>query len=453
LPRLEEIRIDVNLLAFGLLVSTVAGLVFGVVPAVRASRSDLSRSLAGIGRGTMDSARVRLRQLLVVAQMALATMLLVGAALLLQGFLRLQRVPLGFDAGNVEIVRMSLPRPTYSDAARMSGFYERLLAAIDASGQVQAAAIATSAPFAPGVRAGFRPFDRDRATQGGADGGAAEHIVSAGYFRALGMPLLAGRFFDDGDDAGSAPVAVVSQRFARTWWADTNPLGQTFERSGRTYEVVGVVGDVRGNDVQGVRGGGADREPRAAAYFSARQQPQRTMTLIVRTNGDPAGVMAIVRDAVRELEPTLPLQQVRPLQDWIADSAAPTRFSATLAMVFAACALLLASIGIYGVLAFSVACRTREIGVRMAIGATRHRIMTLVLRDGMSWALSGIVLGLVGAFAAASLFATLLFDVSPRDPATFAGVGGAISLVAVLACAIPAIRAVRVDPTTAMRVD
>ena len=452
-PRLDEIRLDLNVLAFGLLLSVASGLVFGVVPALRASRLDLLQSLTNVGRATVDSSRVRLRQMLIVSQIALATMLLVGAVLLLQSFVRLQWVSLGFDPDGVVTTRVSLPRNRYPDAGRAGRFYERLLTTLEASAQLRAA-IATSAPFAPGVRVTFQPPDRGQGPPGRiANEGAAEHIVSGDYFRVLGVPLLAGRSFGQGDRPGSTPVAIVSQRLARLMWPDTNPLGQTIERAGRQYEVVAIVGDIRGSDIQGLRGGGPDREPRAAIYFAAGQLPQHTMTLLVRPSGGPTTVVASIREAVRQLDPTLPLQQVRPLRDWFADSVAPAQLTTTLAALFAVTALLLASVGIYGVLAYMVVSRTREIGVRMAMGATRRAVMTLVLRDGMTWAGSGIFLGLIGAFAAASALATLLFGVPAHDPVTFATVASVVALVALLACSIPAARAVRIDPTMAMRTE
>jgi putative ABC transport system permease protein len=381
-------------------------------------------------------------------------MLLVGAALLLQGFVRLQRVTLGFEPDDVLTARLSLPGSRYADAERARQFYQRLVNTLQASGQLQSVALATSAPFAPGVRVSFRPPNRSQASAPAAiTEHAAEHIVNGEYFRVLGIPLLAGRSFNERDTTGAAGAAIVSQRLARLFWQDTNPLGQTFERGGRSYEIVGVVGDIRGSDTQGLRGGGPDREPRAAVYFAAGQLPQRTMTLLVRPTGEPTSAIAGIRAAVRQLDPTLALQQVRLLQDWFADSVASTRLTTTLATVFAVTALLLTSVGIYGVLAYTVASRTKEIGVRMAMGATRRSVIGLVLREGMTWAGIGILAGLTGAFAAAGLIATLLFDVPARDPVTFATVGSAVALVALMACSIPAARAVRIDPTTAMRTE
>ncbi len=453
LPRVDEMRLDVNVLAFGLLISIASAIVFGVVPALRASRLDLANAVM-LGRATADSSRARLRQVLTAAQVALATMLLVGAALLLQGFVRLQRVPLGFEPDDVLTARISLPRSRYPDAQRAGQFYERLVNTLQASPRMRSVGLATSAPFAPGVRASFRPANRSKAPGSTADiEDGAEHIVNGEYFRVLGIPLLAGRTFDERDTPGAPGVAILSQRLARLFWPDSNPLGQIVERSGRAFEIVGVVGDVRGSDTQGARGGGPDREPRAAAYFAAGQQPLRSMTLLVRPSGEPTSAVASIRQAVRQLDPTLAVQQVRPLRDWLAESVAPTRLTTRLAALFAVSALLLASVGIYGVLAHTVASRTKEIGVRMAIGATPRSVIGLVLGEAMTWAGSGILLGLLGALAAARLVATLLFDVNARDPVTFAAVGGAVALVALGASAIPALRAVRIDPTVAMRAE
>jgi predicted permease len=454
LPRLDEMRLDVNVLAFGLFISLVSGVVFGIVPAVRASRLDLSQSLLLVGRTTTDSTRVRLRQVLIAAQVAVATMLLVDAALLLQGFVRLQRVPLGFEPEGVLTARITLPQSAYPDAERTGEFYQGLVNAIEASGQLQSVALATSAPFAPGVRAAFRPSDRSPTSAPAASTEhVAEHIVTGEYFRVLRIPLLAGRLFNERDTTGAAGAAIVSQRLARLFWPDTNPLGRIVERGGLSFEIVGVVGDIRGSDTQGLLGGGPDREPRAAVYFAADQLPQRTMTLLMRPTGDPTGVIGALRQAVRQLDPALALRQVRPLRDWVTESVAATRLTTRLATIFAVSALLLASVGIYGVLAYTVASRTKEIGVRIAIGATRRRVIGLVLRQGMISAGSGIVVGLIGAFAAARVMATVLFDVTARDPVTFASVGGAVTLVALLASAIPAVRAARIDPTLAMRTE
>jgi putative ABC transport system permease protein len=395
---------------------------------------------------------VRLRQALVACEVALATMLLVCAALFLQGFMRLQRVPLGFEPDGVTTTRISLPASGYPNAVRTAQFYDRLLALLHESG-LETVAVATSTPFGPGVRASFQPANLPSSSGSRANPSGVEHIVSGGYIRALDIPVLSGRSFEERDTTLSPAVAIVSQNLARRLWPDANPLGHALERGGRSFEVVGVVGDVRGSDGQGQRGGGPEREPAAAVYFAAAQLPQRTMTLVARTSGEQLNVAAAIRGAVRQLDPSLAVQGLRPLRDWMADSVAPARLMTTLATMFAVSAVLLTSVGIYGVLAYIVTSRTREIGVRMAMGATRSSVVGLVLRDGMTWAGSGILGGLIAAYAAGSFVAALLFGVAARDPLTFAMVGGAIGLVALTACSIPALRAVRIDPTITMRAE
>jgi putative ABC transport system permease protein len=350
---------------------------------------------------------------------------------------------------------MSLPQTRYADAERTRLFYERLVTTLGGSGRLRAVAIGTSAPFAPGVRASIAMTDRHPPDAGPAANveQAAEHIVSGEYFQVLSIPVLAGRSFNERDTPSSQGVAIVSRRFARVRWGNMPPLGQTVERGGRSYEVIGVVGDVRGSDTQGLYGGGPDREPRAAVYFASAQLPQRNMTVLVGSNGDPTVVVSALRETIRQLDPALPVQQVRPLRDWWTASVAPTRLTTMLAAIFAASALLLASVGIYGVVAFTVASRTREIGVRMAIGASRGRVMRLVVMDGMRYAGGGILTGLFGAQAAARLIAAFLFEIPARDPATFATVGVAVTVVALVSSTIPALRATRIDPTLAIRTE
>jgi putative ABC transport system permease protein len=217
--------------------------------------------------------------------------------------------------------------------------------------------------------------------------------------------------------------------------------------------VVGVVGDIRGADGRGCCGGGLDREPSAAVYLSAIQFPQRTMTLLVRTTGEPSAIVPAIARAVREIDPAQPVYQVRRLRDWLDESTAQPRFTTTLSGAFALVALLLAAVGVYGVVSYSVSQRTQEIGVRMAIGAERGQIMRLVLRGGLSWAVAGITLGLAGAFALSRVLGTLLFEVGPRDPITYSTVGVVLAVVAMLACYIPAARATRIDPVIALRSD
>jgi putative ABC transport system permease protein len=454
LTRIDEISVDATVLGLGLLLSLASGLFMGLIPAVRASRVALVPSLAKQGKGVAGPSGTLVRHAIVVAQMAFATMLLVGAALLLQSFVRLQQVRPGFDPEGVITARISLPHARYPDAARTWSFWGSLLESLDGMPQVQSVAVGITAPFGPGVRAGGTARDRAQASVS-PDAGipAVEHMVSPDYFQALGVPLRAGRSVGQQDGLGSPLVAVVSESVARQLWADKNPVGQTLDWNGRPHEVVGVVGDIRGADGRGCCGGGLDREPSAAVYLSAIQFPQRTMTLLVRTAGEPSAIAAAIARAVRHIDPAQPVYQVRRLHDGLDESAAQPRFTTTLSGVFALVALLLAAVGVYGVLSYSVAQRTQEIGVRMAMGAQRAQILRLVLRGGMAWAFAGIAIGLLGAFAFSRVLGTLLFEVGARDPITYSMVGVTLALVAMLACYIPAARATRIDPVIALRAE
>jgi putative ABC transport system permease protein len=449
LTRIDEINIDATVLGLGVLLSLASGLFMGLVPAVRASRVALVPSLAQHGKGIAGPSGTLVRRAIVVAQMALATMLLVGAALLLQSFVRLQQVRPGFDPEGVITARISLPHAEYPDAARTWGFWRQLLESLDGISQVQSVAVGITAPFGPGVRAGGTARSR-----GDAPGIAAvEHMVSPDYFQALGVPLLAGRPFGQRDGLGSPLVAVISESVARQLWTGRSPVGETLDWNGRPHEVVGVVGDIRGADGRGCCGGGLDREPSAAVYLSVIQFPQRTMTLLVRTAGEPSAIIPAIARAVQAIDPAQPVYQVQRLRAWIDESAAQPRFTTRLSGLFAVVALLLAAVGVYGVLSYSVAQRTQEIGVRMAMGAERGQIMRLVLRGGMTWALAGITIGLLGACALSRVLGTLLFEVGARDPVTYSSVSVVLALVAMLACYIPAARAMRIDPVIALRAD
>jgi predicted permease len=279
-----------------------------------------------------------------------------------------------------------------------------------------------------------------------------EHFVSSDYFRVLDVPLLAGRSFGDADGFGAAPVAVIGVSVARQLWPGQNPVGRRLDWNGAgQHEVIGVVGDLPGADPRGGRGGGLDREPTAAVYFPIAQSPQRGMTLLVRTSNEPSSMTPAIRRAVADIDAAQPVDEFRRLSAWIDDSTAQPRFTTTLSGVFAVVALLLAAVGVYGVLSYSVVQRTQEIGVRMAVGADPGRIVRLVLRGGLSVAVTGVAFGLLGAFVVSRALATLLFDVRADDPITYVVVGALLTLVAACACYIPAVRATRIDPLMALR--
>jgi predicted permease len=386
--------------------------------------------------------------------MGLATMLVVLAALLLQSLVRLQQVPLGFEPGGVLTARLSVPQVKYPDAAATLAFQRTLLGSLETLPSVRAVGLMTSAPFAPGVRRGVTLGDRAAAgTSSDATTSAVEQVVSPGVFRALGVKLLAGREFRAQDQPGSPLVAIVSDGLARRLWADADASGRVLEFDGRSHEVVGVVDDIRGMDGTGARGGGLDRDPAAVLYLSSAQFPQNNVSLVIRTDAQAPAMVPAIRAALREIDPAQPVPDLRRLEEGIAESTAQPRLTTTVAGTFAVAALLLTAVGIYGVLSYTVSQRTQEIGVRMAMGATRASVVGLVLRGGMAWAASGIALGLLGAWAVSRTIASLLFDVSAADPLTFVVTALALGGVAGLACTVPAIRAIRIDPIVALRGD
>ncbi len=452
IPRVDEIRLDGIVLVFGLFIMTASGLFFGMVPALRGARANLVSALTQNGKGAIGPSHQLWRHGLVVAQTGLATMLVVMAALLLQSLVRLQQVPLGFDPGGVLTARVSTPQLKYPDAAAIREFQRTLLESLETLPSVRAVGSMTSVPFAPGVRRGVTVHDR--ATAGGSSEprSALEQVVSRGLFRALGVTLLAGREFGVQDQPGSSLVAIVSESLARSLWGNGNGVGRVLEFDGRSHEVVGVVGDTRGSDGT-ARGGGLDRDPSPVLYLSSAQFPHGTISLVIRTDATLQAILPTIRAAIREIEPTLPIPDLRPLDEWIDESVAQARLTTTLAGAFAAAALFLTIVGIYGVISYGVSQRSQEIGVRVAMGARRISVIGLVLRSGMTWAGGGIALGLIGAWSMSRVVSSLLFDVSATDSLTFALTAFALTGVAALACMVPALRATRIDPVIALRGD
>jgi putative ABC transport system permease protein len=449
IPRVDEIGLDPTVLGFGLTITIACGLFFGLAPATRGARADLLPGLTHGGRGVPGSSPVRWRHGLVVAQTGLATMLVVMAALLLQSLVRLQQVPLGFEPEGVLTARLSVPRVKYPDAAGALAFHRSLLASLETLPSVQAVGLMTSVPFTPGVRRGVTLRDRAAA---GLTAGALEQVVSPGLFRALGMRLLAGREFGAQDHPGSPLVAIVSEGLARRLWNGADGMGRVLEFDGRSHAVVGVVEDSRGTDGT-ARGGGLDRDPSPVLYLPSAHFPQTVGALVIRTDARLEAILPAIRAAIRDVEPSQPVPGLRPLDEWIAETAAQPRLTTILAAAFAAAASFLTAVGIYGVVSYGVGQRTQEIGVRMALGAARWSVVGLVLRGGMTWAGGGILLGLFGAWSVNRAIATLLFDTSAADPLTFAATALALAGVAGLACTVPAIRATRIDPMMALRGD
>jgi putative ABC transport system permease protein len=452
IPRLEEIAIDPTVVAFTAAVSVFTGLLIGLVPAWRITRAPVAGTLKEGGRGAGTSGTSRARRALVVAEVALAVVMLSGSGLLLRSLLHLQRAGLGFEPSGVLTARVALLQRAYDDN-RSTEFFFQLVERVAALPDVSAAGASGWLPVADdGGLWGYEPEGRNYSNY--PDGNwpdAAPQQVTPGYFAAIGLPLLAGRDFGSADRPGAQLTAIVSKRFAEQSWPGADPLGRRFRLGGDGpwLTIVGVVGDLR------ARGFGA--EPAPTMYFPYAQTATsayfmpRSMVLLIRTGGDPSRLTPVVRGIVRSLDPRVPVSEVRTLDVVVGASVANRKFSTTLVLGFAALALVLAGIGTYGVIAYGVTQRTFEIGVRQALGAERGTVLRLVLREGLVLCASGLVIGLAGSVAAGRLIRALLVGVSPVDWVTLGTVCLLLAVVSVLACIIPARRAMAVSPVEALR--
>jgi predicted permease len=453
--RLDRVGLDLRILGFTLLVALLTGLLFGLAPALHARARALLAGLREGGRTTAGRARHLFRASLVVAEVALAAVLVIGAGLLIRSFTGLQRVDPGFDPRGLLTLQVSLPEAVYPEAGDVQALYERLLAQVRALPGVASAAAMTGLPPVRDVNANDTEFESvPEDPQGPAHNVDYYQTVSLGYFEAMGIPLVAGRAFEP-PDAGGPPVAIVNQTLARLFWPQGDPLGQRLRPccgdENPWLTIVGVARDVKQ--------GGLARPTGTELYFLADQAARagfaaRARNLVVRAaGGDPLAPAAPVRAEVRRLDAGLPVAQLRPMEEVLAGSIGGSRFLTLLVGVFAVVALALAAVGTYGVLAYAVEQRRHEMGVRMALGARAGGLLRMVLGQGMRLAAAGLVLGLAGAWALRRLIAGLLFEIAPGDPATFAGVAAVLASVALGACLIPARRATRVDPVVSLRVE
>ena len=453
IPRIDEVGLDRRMLGFSLLLSLATGVAFGLIPALHGSRLNLVRalnegSLQAVGGFRLLRAN-RTRSMLAAAEVAVALVLLIGAGLLLRSFVRLIDTDPGYDPTNVITAQVDLPPARYADADVRRVFFQQLLQRVDQLPDVEAAGIVSFLPLGRGEALTILQIEgRPQPTRLDERAMARPQVVSAGYFRAMGMRLVDGRFLTERDGAGGAPVMMINESFARQHFPNEAPIGQRLSMGpGGFQEIVGVVGDVRH--------AGLDAEPTPEVYGSysqaSGQRGSRDVSLAVRTTGDPLAIVPFLRSQVLELDPNLPLADVRTMAARVSASVAQPRFYAMLVGLFATVALILAVIGIYGVLSYGVAQREREIGVRMALGATRLEILRLVLGQGMALTGSGIVVGTAAAFGVTRLLSSLLFGVTTTDSVTYVAVPILLAAVALVACYIPARRATRVDPMTALR--
>ena len=449
LPRLHELGIDPEAVIFTTFVTIAVGLIAGAAPALRGSRVDLSEALKQTGRTTEGQGGLWLRSVLVVAQVALSLMLLVGSGLLIRSFLKLQQVDAGFGIQNLLLATVQLPGVEFDTPEKQTLFYEQMQERFRAIPGVADAGASEQLPFLAGGMWNYvSPGDRPPPSLEGRTRGIRRR-ASEGLFHTLGIPIVLGRAFDSRDKVGSQPVVIINQTLAALFWPNDSAIGKTLVlgsgNDGPPLEIVGVARDVREF--------GPDSQDQPVFYLSFAQFPSRTAQLAIRTHGDPLALAGQVKSALLELNRSVPIWSFHTMESRFADRVAQPRFRTQLLGVFAMIALVMAATGLYGVLAFFVAQRTHELGIRLALGASGRDVMRLVVGRGIILAGIGIGVGILGGLAVTRLMQTLLFQTTASDPVTFVIVSSCLAVVALLACVIPARRAQRVDPLIALRTE
>jgi putative ABC transport system permease protein len=445
IARLSETRVDGRVLGFTLAISVITGLMFGLAPARSASRLDLTKKLKEGGGGVSGKVTHRLRGTFVVAEVTLALALLVSAGLIMRSFLRLQAVPLGFAPENVLTMQISIPTSKYKDPEQRVNFFYQLLERMRSTPGVNDAAAITQPPLSSGNWAVEIIPEGQEAAAGEARLTADARAATPHYFRTMGIPVLQGREFDEQDRADKPLALIVSRSFARRYWPGENPIGKHFRPGANNSlgTVVGVVGDVLNSDMH--------EEAQPAFYFPYAYIGMQGMVVVVRTNFRPESMAAALRAQVRELDSSQPVYNVRTMEEVMSNATSQPRFQTMLLSLFSIAALLLAAVGIYSVTAYFVRQRRHEISIRMALGASTHDILRMVIRQGMRYVLLGAVLGLAVSFALMRLMKSLFFDVSVVDPLTFISATLLLTGVGLAACYLPARRVTKINPSTILQ--
>jgi putative ABC transport system permease protein len=453
IPRAAEITFDWRVLLFTVATTTLTGLVFGMAPVLTLLLGDFSKSMRETGTSTTSSGGAQFfRRFLVITELSLALILLIGCGLMLRAFWKLQKVDLGFDSGHVVSMAVSLPSATYKKNEEIDGFWTRLEQRLEQVPGVQSSAFVSGLPP-------LRPPDMNDTTIEGfvkREGGPIQNVdfyqaVSKDYFKVMGIRLVSGRLFEAGDTAGTLGVTVINKRMADTFWPGQNPIGRRVQPGGGAptdpwVTIVGVVEDTKN--------AGVDQAAGTELYLPYAQpvgSGTNDMHIVLRTAGDPLSIVGSVRSMIQSMDPSLPVANVRLMDDVVSSAHSRPRFLTILLTLFSFVAVCIAVIGIYGIIAYSVARRTREFGLRLALGAQVKDVMQLVMKQGAMMTAVGMGCGIVGAFLFTRLMTHVLYQVRATDPVTYVGVTVMLGAVALAACYIPAKRATRIDPAETLR--
>jgi putative ABC transport system permease protein len=446
IPRLNEVGVDASVFGFTLAVSLVTGVFFGLIPAVHASKPDLNEALKEGSRGSMGStAGKRTRSVLVAVEVALSLVLLIGAGLMIKSFVRLQQMNLGFDPDNVLAVDLSLSSSRYPEDRQQIAFFQEALERLQSLPGVKSAGATTGLPLTLSLSGSDFRIEGRPDPEAGKEMIINTRSVSPDYFGTLRVSLIKGRDFSDRDKSDAPKAAIINNDLARIYFPNEDPIGKriTFDDGESWISIVGVIGDVKQL--------GLDSSAKPEVYFPYLQVAASSMSLVVRTTSDPLSLAGAVKSQIQTIDKDLPIDDAKTMQQLLAESLSGRRFNMLLLTVFAMVALVLAIVGIYGVMSYTVTQRTHEIGIRVAIGAQSRDVFRMVIGQGMMLAMIGVAFGLVGAFALTRLMTTMLFGVEPSDPATFISIAVLLTIVALAACYIPARRATKVNPLLALR--